>query len=106
MKASESPLEKYTISEDRESSLFCLHTSQLLKKKILMQIRDQKTLAIDTILPIVLIIMGLWLATLALFKDGSARTMLPSYIYPPTNMMYWNSNSSSTTGTSTTSQEI
>ena len=74
-----------------------MHTSQLLRKKILMQIRDQKTLAIDTILPIVLIVMGLWLATLAIFKDGVARTMSPEFIYPPTNTMYYNYESTSTT---------
>ena len=45
-----------------------------------MQIRDMKTLAVDTIFPVVLIIAGLALATIAIFKEGVPRTMSP-YIY-------------------------
>lgn len=56
-----------------------------------MQVRDRKTLAIDTILPIILIVFGLMLATIAIFEPGSARTMTP-YQYP-TNSIYYNGNS-------------
>jgi len=58
-----------------------------------MQIRDVKTLGIDTIFPIVLIIAGLALATIAIFKDGIPRLMSP-YIYDqvPMNLIY-NANS-------------
>lgn len=55
-----------------------------------MQIRDRRTLGIDTVFPVTLIILGLWLATLALFKDGAPRTMSPELIYPPTNTLYYN----------------
>lgn len=37
-----------------------------------------KTLGIDTIFPIILILVGLALATVAIFKDGVARTMNPT----------------------------
>lgn len=40
--------------------------------------------------PVTLIILGLWLATLALFKDGVPRTMSPEFLYPPTNTLYYN----------------
>ena len=45
-----------------------------------MQVRDMKTLGIDTVFPILLIIIGLALATITIFKDGVARDMSP-YIY-------------------------
>lgn len=60
----------------------------LVRKKILMQIRDKKTLGIDTVFPIVLIILGLWLATLAIFKDGAPRTVSPPALYPETTIYY------------------
>jgi hypothetical protein len=52
-----------------------------MKKKILMQIRDKKTLGIDAIFPIILIFAGLALATVAVIKEGKAREMTP-FIYP------------------------
>lgn len=52
-----------------------------MKKKFLMQIRDKKTLTIDTIFPIILILAGLALATISIFKNGVPREMSP-YIYP------------------------
>jgi hypothetical protein len=39
-----------------------------------------KTLGIDTVFPILLIIVGLALATITIFKDGVGREMSP-YIY-------------------------
>lgn len=53
----------------------------MMKKKILMQIRDKKTLGIDAIFPIILIFAGLALATVAVIKEGRAREMTP-FIYP------------------------
>jgi hypothetical protein len=35
-----------------------------------MQVRDKKTLGIDTIFPILLILCGLALSTVAIIKDG------------------------------------
>ena len=52
-----------------------------MRKKVLMQVRDKKTLGIDTIFPILLILVGLALSTVAIFKDGKARTMSAT-IYP------------------------
>lgn len=45
-----------------------------------MQRRDTKTLAIDTIFPVILIIVGLFLSTISFFKEGVAREMSP-FIY-------------------------
>lgn len=73
-----------------------------------MQIRDKRTLGIDTLFPIALIIMGLWLATLAIFKDGVPRTMRADYIYPPVNTLYYNYDSDKTdiAGSMTTPDDI
>jgi hypothetical protein len=73
-------LEDYSISNDSENSFFD-HMFSILRKKILVQVRDKKTLGIDTIFPIILIIVGLALSTIKTFKDGQARTMSPN-IYP------------------------
>ena len=45
-------------------------------------------MAIDTIFPIILILIGLWLATLSIYHDGAPRTVSPEAIYPPTTMYY------------------
>ena len=59
-----------------------------------MQIRDKKTLGIDTIFPMVLILLGLWLSTISISKDGAPRTMTPPFIFPPSNTLYYNFESS------------
>jgi len=53
-------------------------------------------MAIDTIFPIILILIGLWLATLSIYHDGAPRTVSPEAIYPPTTM-YYNQKSKSMT---------
>jgi len=55
-----------------------LQFKAMVRKKLLMQIRDKKTLGVDTLFPIILIIIGLALATIVIFKNGVARDMLPS----------------------------
>jgi len=65
----------------------------MLRKKLLMQVRDSKTLSIDTIFPIMLIMVGFALATVSFFKDGPSRLMTP-FIYPTPINLYYNSNSS------------
>lgn len=87
-----SALDKYSIATDSEQSVFFLHLWALLKKKILMQIRDKKTLSIDTIFPVILIIAGLALSTVAFFKDGQGREMTP-FIFPSPLKFYYNEES-------------
>jgi len=82
-------LENYSITSDSESSVFFLHMSAIFKKKILMQIRDTKTLMVDTIFPIALIILGMYLATIQIIKSGQAREMSVQSIYPsPIKFLY------------------
>jgi hypothetical protein len=45
-----------------------------------MQIRDKKTLGIDTIFPLILILVGLWLATIAVIKNETPRLMTPALL--------------------------
>jgi hypothetical protein len=68
--AEERELEEYSITDSAESSVFFDHTMTVMKKKILMQVRDKKTLGIDTVFPIFLIIAGLALSTVAVIKNG------------------------------------
>ena len=56
-----------------------------------MQVRDSKTLGIDTIFPLILIVVGLWLATIVVIKDETSREMKPSLL--PFNTFYYNNNS-------------
>ena len=82
----------YSITTDSEKNPFFTHLCALLKKKMLMQVRDKKTLSIDTIFPIFLILAGLALSTIAFFKDGVARLENP-FLYPAPLNLYWNKNS-------------
>lgn len=88
-----SALENYSISNDADKSHFFLHFRALLRKRFLMQRRDTKTLAIDTIFPILLIIVGLALSTISFFKDGVPREMSP-FIFPTDKLdLVYNTNS-------------
>ena len=64
-----------------------------------MQVRDRKTLGIDTIFPILLIIVGLALATISFFKTGAPREMTP-FLYPSPMQIYYNAESTSLTSAS------
>lgn len=103
-------LEEYSNAEDSELSFFD-HTKAILRKKILVQIRDKKTLGIDTIFPVVLIIVGLGLATIKTFENGAPRLM-SSNIYSigldTPNSVFVNSNSAVTAkeGATFTSEDI
>lgn len=85
-------MDNYSISNESSKSFFFLHFCALLRKRFLMQIRDRKTLAVDTIFPILLIIVGLALSTISFFKEGPPREMSP-FIYTDTLDMVYNENS-------------
>jgi len=68
-----------------------------MKKKVLMQIRDRKTLAVDTLFPIALIILGMYLATIVLLKSGVPRNMQPTAIFPDPIELFYNTNSNQMT---------
>lgn len=58
-----------------------------------MQLRDTKTLSIDVIFPIVLIIVGLALATIAIFTQGPERDLSMNVLFPGVkNTFYYNKN--------------
>jgi hypothetical protein len=64
-----------------------------------MQIRDKKTLGIDTIFPLILIVVGLWLATIAVIKNETSRLMTPALL--PSNTFFYNNNTDQTYYTKT-----
>ena len=89
-------LENYSIN-DRDETSFTAQLYQLTRKKILMQLRDKKTLFIDIFFPILLIIVGLELATIAVIKSGPDRPLQPYDLYKEfdiSNKFYYNSASS------------
>jgi len=57
-----------------------------------MQVRDSKTLGIDTIFPILLVVIGLALSTVTVFKPGADRLMSPFIFHDdppvPHNLFY------------------
>ena len=53
-----------------------------------MQVRDRKTLAVDTLFPIFLILVGLKLATITFISNQVPRLMTPELL--PGNDLYYN----------------
>lgn len=83
------PIEDFSLAANSEPS-FPKQVTQLIRKKILMQLRDQKTLLIDVLFPIILILVGLALATIAIFTRGPDRDLTMSVLYPdvPNTFVY------------------
>jgi hypothetical protein len=85
-----SNLDNYSIAESHEKGLinvFLLHFLALLKKKIVLQFRDSKTLLIEIFFPMIIIIAGMALSTIKVFYDGAPRNMTTA-IYPTNNLIY------------------
>jgi hypothetical protein len=57
-----------------------------------MQVRDRKSLAVDILFPIFLILIGLKLATVAFIAKQGSKLMTPELL--PGNNIYFNSKSS------------
>jgi len=55
----------------------------LIRKRILMQIRDQKILVVEILFPVLMIILGMYLATIEILKSGQALTLSAPEIYTP-----------------------
>ena len=67
-----------------------LNLTALLKKKLLLQVRDPRTLIIEIFFPIIFIFVGLALANVKVFKDGIPRLLSPS-LFPQPSHLYYNS---------------
>jgi len=75
----------------------------LIKKRLLMQIRDQKALFIDLIFPLLLIIVGIILATTSFYTQGGVRE-LDAFAYP--TPLYMTRNDQSYTLHTTGSEQV
>ena len=73
--------DEFDLERDSQKNVFWLHLSGLLKKEILVQIRDGKNLTVGIIFPLILILGGLALATVQVIKDGKTVGLSP-FIYP------------------------
>lgn len=69
--------------------MFMLNLKALLKKKFLIQVRDQRTFVLELLFPIIFIFVGLALATNKPIKAGIPRLMSPS-IFPEPSHLYYN----------------
>ena len=86
------PIEDFCLADHSQPNSFD-QLFQLIRKKLLMQIRDQKTLFIDEVFPVILIVAGLALATIQIFVPGPDRTLNPSILYAEKpNIFYYNTN--------------
>jgi len=93
-------IENYTIVEQQEQgqfNVFWIQFNALLKKKILMQLRDLRTMVIEVFFPIILIVCGLALTTLLIQTDSDSRALSPE-LFGLTYLMY-NYNGTLTSGT-------
>ena len=48
----------------------------------MMQVRDAKTLVVDTLFPLLLIFVGVALSTIPIFREGVVRELDVSDLYP------------------------
>jgi hypothetical protein len=65
-------LENFSVSNlqsENRFKMFFLHLRVLLKKRVLMMIRDRKTLIIDLMFPLLLIFIGLFLTSTSYYKE-------------------------------------
>jgi hypothetical protein len=84
-------IESYSIMDQREQgafSTFLLSLRSLLRKKFFLQIRDQRTLIIEMLFPIIFIFVGLFLATIKPIKEGSPRYLSPEIMPTPSHLVY------------------
>mmetsp|Transcript_5474 Transcript_5474/g.5006 ORF Transcript_5474/g.5006 Transcript_5474/m.5006 type:complete len:80 (-) Transcript_5474:490-729(-) len=71
-------------------NLFWLQFSEQFKKKILLQIRDLRSLCVEILFPIILILAGLGLIKLVFVEETQTGFMSPT-MFPVNNLLY-NSN--------------
>jgi hypothetical protein len=62
-------------------NIFWLHFYALSVKRWLTSIRQLKTLLLEVVIPIILIIAGLALSTVQFFTDPTAITIVPNAVF-------------------------
>jgi hypothetical protein len=87
----DSSMEDYSIAEQREEgtfNTFLLSLKSLLKKKLLVQIRDPRTMIIEMLFPIIFIFIGLFLATIKPIREGVPIVLSPELFPEPSNIVF------------------
>jgi hypothetical protein len=74
-------LTDYSVSNDNQRSFFN-ELFGLIKKKLLVLVRDLKSCILDIMLPVVIIIGGLYISTLQLIPSGHPIRMNSVYKFP------------------------
>ena len=85
----EKELTEYSIAQDHRRN-FASHFAALVKKKILVMIRDPKSFMMDFFFPIILIVSGLYVSQIELLSDNYPTRALTAYGFPEGNPLIYN----------------
>ena len=74
-------LTAYSISNDHRRN-FCTHFLALVKKKLLVMVRDPKSFLMDFFFPMSLIYFGLYVSTIDLISQDYPKRIVSAYGFP------------------------
>lgn len=79
-------LSNYSVAEDNHKS-FARELRVLIKKKILVQVRDTRSCLMDLILPCLMIILGVWASQLEVIPEGHPARNLSLHDFPKQHLI-------------------
>ena len=82
-------LTEYSIANDHRRN-FLTHFTVLVKKRILVMIKDPKSFLMDFFFPIALIYFGLYFSTIDIVSTNYPKRALSPYDYPHGNPLIYN----------------
>jgi len=77
----EKELTDYSISQDNHKS-FIRELFALMKKKVLVQVRDLRSCIMDILLPCIMIVGGIYISKLEIIPPGHPTRNLSLYEFP------------------------
>lgn len=81
-------VDEYSIAENSVENVFWLHFGALVTKRFLVSFRQLKTSLIEILIPIILIIVGLALASIDFFTDSIVADISPTVFPTPNKFNY------------------
>lgn len=81
-------IEDYSIAEQSEKDVFCLHFGALIVKRLLVSFRQPKTFLLEILIPILLIIIGLAFSNSPFFENPPQLTLNLAN-YPKNQTLYY-----------------
>ena len=89
LSARDKVLTEYSIATDNTRN-FLTHFVALVKKKVLVMVRDPKSFTMDFFFPIILIYMGLYVSRINLLSEDYPKRSLSAYDFPDGNGLIYN----------------